>query len=215
LRVPAAPSLRDYEEEKTLVGVGPASESPSARDSQEISTDSILAELAAKAEQARRAESRAATAEREVELLRAARVAQKEPSARGPTISLGDGRWWFLVITALLGSGGLSALIVKWHDLDRPTASQAQVTDVKQDVQESAEVALKRANDAKAEREAANQRARVAAAFLCAQGLRASGLDCDALLQVIEFAPQPLHPRGPLLWHTQAKWPPIPDPPDK
>jgi len=216
LRVPATPTLRDYEEEKTLVGVGPVSEAPSARDSQEISTDSLLAELGAKAEQARRAEARAATAERELNLARAARVdAHREPSARGPTISLGDGRWWFLVITALLGSGGLSALIVKWHELDRPTASQAQVTDVKQDVQESAEQAKKRADAEKADREASDQRARVTAAFLCAQGLRADGLDCDALLQEIEFAPQPLHPRGPLVWKTRARWPPIRDPPDK
>lgn len=216
LEAPVAPSLHDYEEERTIVGLGPVSEAPDEEDSGLHSANKVFELLEQQKRETDAAKADAARLASELDRARRAPVVAPAPTeARGPTISLGDAKWWFVVLTALLGSGGLSALIVKWHELDRPTASQAQVTDVKQDVKESAEDAAKRASKAEAEREAANQRSRVAAAFLCAQGLRASGLDCDALLQTIDFAPQPLHPRGPPLWHTQAKWPAIPDPPDK
>jgi hypothetical protein len=58
-----------------------------------------------------------------------------------------------------------------------------------------------------------DQRSRILGAFLCAQGLRAKGLDCDAAKRSVEFDPQPLNPHGaPVLWKTRSKWPTPPDP---
>lgn len=155
--------------------------------------------------------------------LAAARRPREAPPApisslppRGPTIALGDAKWWVLVIGALAaGSAGLSALVVKWHEVQRPTATQAQVKDVKDDVSDTTKLAKKQADELKKATADNEQRARISAAFLCAQGLRANGLDCDLLLKQVKFQAQPLNPkRGTSLFHTSSEWPPIPEPPE-
>lgn len=195
------------------------------RDSGEVRVDTLLDNLFEAGEEKRKAQEALAASKREVEALRAAAAGQllsatrpHSERPRGPSISLGDAKWWVLVITALVGSGGLSALVVKWHELDRPTASQAQVVDVRQDVKDGSDAAKKRDETIAAIAKANDQRARIVAAFLCAQGLRAEDLDCDALLKLVPFQAQPLNPNkvhGAPQWHTSSKWPPLPEPPDK
>lgn len=165
----------------------------------------------------RAAREQAAELAKQLETLKRAQAAPAPIASlrpRGPTVSLGDAKWWVLVIGALAaGSAGLSALVVKWHELERPTATQAQVKVVKDDVEGTAKLAEKHATELKKATSDNEQRARISAAFLCAQGLRANGLDCPALLKLIQFQAQPLNPkRVTPLWHTSSEWPPIPDP---
>lgn len=197
----------------------PRSEAESMRDSREITTDSLLREYREEADARRAAETRERLLEAKV-----ARLTERQDAeganAIGPSVSLGSAKWWLLVmggITALCAAlGGVLEAASKIREWQRPVASAAQVVDVKQDAQAAGTRAAKAAADAKMATDASNQRARITGAFLCAQGLRAEGLDCDALLKLVQFQAQPLNPNkvhSAPTWHTSSWWPPLPDPP--
>lgn len=221
LRAPVTSSLREYEEEKTLVGVGPVQAHHDVdRDSGLHSAHGVFELLEQQKAKTDAAEARARLSETKFAALleRDAEGAH----AIGPTITLGSAKWWLLVmggITALCAAvGGVLEAASKIREWERPIASAAQVVDVKQDAEAATTKAAKAAADSKAATAASDQRSRITGAFLCAQGLRAEGLDCDALLKLVQFQAQPLNPNkihSAPTWHTSSWWPPLPAPPDE
>jgi hypothetical protein len=218
LAAPASPSLRDYEEEVTLHGIGgPVSEAPSARDSQEISTDAILTELASKSNEAQAAHKRAREAEKrahEAELK--AQAAESGVNAQGPRFSLGSAKWWAIVLGALALTPTTITQVKDWFapapvSAPQVDALKASIDELNKTTKATNETLAKRdENDAK--------RWTLAAAALCAQGFRARGLDCDAVQKYADFQPMPLtgpHTvRGAPQWKADATWPALPIPPE-
>lgn len=219
LVAPPAPTLRDYEEEATLHRIGgPVSEAPeSVRDSQEISTDTLLAELASK-----NAEARAATAARQAAEKRAheaelkAQAAESGVNAQGPRFSLGSAKWWAIVLGAL---ALMPTTITQVKDWFAPApVSAPQIDALKASIDELNKT-TKATNETLAKRdENDGKRWTLAAAALCAQGFRARGLDCDAVQKYADFQPMPLtgpHTvRGAPQWKADATWPALPVPPE-
>lgn len=216
LSPPAAASLRDYEEEVTLHGLGgPASEAPSVRDSQEVSTDSLLRELASKATEARAEQAARRAAEKrahEAELK--AQAAESGVNAQGPRFSLGSAKWWAIVLGALALTPTTVTQVKGWFAPAPVSAPQVDalkisIDELNKTTRATNETLAKRdANDAK--------RWTLAAAALCAQGFRARGLDCDAVQKYADFQPMPLvgpHAvRGAPQWKADATWPALPIP---
>jgi hypothetical protein len=140
-------------------------------------------------------------------------IEQPAPSAkpRAPSLSLGDARWWVLVLGALVGvlheAPKAVESLSRW--LNTPSHEQLDALAKRIDDTEAAAKKRQEAND-KAQAAAADQ-ARIVEAFLCAQGLRADGLDCDVALARAKFEPQPLtgpnKVRGAPQWKTRLVWP--------
>jgi len=207
------------ERHATLTGMpAPPSEVLEEEDSGLHSAHGVFDLLTEQKTKTEAAEARARSLEAKFEAL----LEKDAEGARavGPTFSLGTAKWWLLVmggVTALCAAvGGVLEAAAKIREWDRPIASAAQVVDVRQDAQAAGTKAAKAAADARAAAEASDQRARITGAFLCAQGLRAEGLDCDALLKLVQFQAQPLNPNkvhSAPTWHTSSWWPPLPPPP--
>lgn len=90
---------------------------------------------------------------------------------------------------------------------DPKPATAPVLDDVRQTV-----AAIQSAQAAQAARDKARSeddtvRWRITMAFLCAQGLRARQLDCDALQRDVDFAAQPLNGKKPPTWKTGETWP--------
>ncbi len=218
LAAPASPSLRDYEEEVTLHGLGgPGSEAPGVRDSQEVSTDSLLRELASKADEARTEHAaRRAAEKRAQEAEMKAMVAESGVTAQGPRFSLGSARWWVLVIGALALTPTTITQVKGWFA--PAPISAPQVDALRQSLDELSRT-VKTTNETLAKRDENDaKRWTLAAAALCAQGFRARGLDCDAVQKYADFQPMPLtgpHTvRGAPQWKADATWPALPIPPE-
>jgi hypothetical protein len=172
-------------------------------DSREVSTETLLEEYKGEADGRRAAEREAA----ELRLKLAA--AESGVTAYGPKVSLGSAKWWAVIIGAI----AIAAPQVK--ELVRPSASAVQIAAVQESI-----TAIGKRLDARdallvTEGKADARRWTISAAFLCSQGFRARGLDCDAAKAYADIQPVPLQPKGAPQWKAGAAWPTVPIPPSE
>lgn len=203
---------------KTLVGMPAPPSEPPPRDSQEISVDSILAELGRKSEEARiEAVARRAAEKRAHESELKAAAAESGVQAQGPSLSLGSARWWVLVIGAIAAIGGAGSVsqVKEWL---RPSISVEQLDAVRKQVKEIEDKTEKRDAEIATVDTADGKRWTITLAFLCSQGLRARGIDCDEAQKYADFQPMPLtgpnKVKGAPQWKATVTWPVVPVPKD-